>query len=101
VAGEFKRAGFLEGEAIETPPPIGHQTQLRVAWWWRSAAREWLGAELAMGRTMTSQKTCRLGAPRLTIAPRRESQDPTVTFGGLGLVWAQADKPKCQVFGQR
>ncbi|WP_341709329.1 hypothetical protein [Limnobacter sp.] len=23
VAGEFKRAGFLEGEAIETPPPIG------------------------------------------------------------------------------
>jgi len=48
------RAGFLEGEAIETPPPIG-----------------------------------------------RESQDPTVTFGGLGLVPAQDDKPKCQVFGQR
>jgi hypothetical protein len=23
VADEFKRAGFLEGEAIETPPPIG------------------------------------------------------------------------------
>jgi hypothetical protein len=23
VACEFKRAGFLEGEAIETPPPIG------------------------------------------------------------------------------
>jgi len=60
-----------------------------------------LGAELAMGRTMTSQKTCRLGAPRPTIAPWRESQDPTVTFGGLGLVQAQADKPKCQVFGQR
>ncbi|MBU0542448.1 MAG: hypothetical protein KKC58_08635, partial [Gammaproteobacteria bacterium] len=39
VAGEFKRAGFLEGEAIETPPPIGHQTQLRVTWWWRSAVR--------------------------------------------------------------
>jgi hypothetical protein len=54
-----------------------------------------------MGRTMTSQKTCRLGAPRLTIAPWRESQDPTVTFGGLGLVQAQANKPKCQVFGQR
>ena len=54
-----------------------------------------------MGRTMTSQKTCRLGAPRLTIAPWRESQDPTVTFGGLGLVQAQDDKPKCQVFGQR
>ncbi len=59
------------------------------------------GAELAKGRTMTSQKTCRLGAPRLTIAPSRESQDPTVTFGGLGLVQAQDDKPKCQVFGQR
>ncbi|MAZ09660.1 MAG: hypothetical protein CMN90_08280 [Sutterellaceae bacterium] len=59
------------------------------------------GAELAMGRTMTSQKTCRLGASRLTIAPWRESQDPTVTFGGLGLVQTQADKPKCQVFGQR
>ncbi|MAG82441.1 MAG: hypothetical protein CMN88_16180 [Sutterellaceae bacterium] len=60
-----------------------------------------LGAELAMGRTMTSQKTCRLGVQRLTIAPWRESQDPTVTFGGLGLVQAQANKPKCQVFGQR
>jgi hypothetical protein len=56
---------------------------------------------LKAGRTMTSQKTCRLGAPRLTIAPWRESQDPTVTFGGLGLVQAQDDKPKCQVFGQR
>jgi len=54
-----------------------------------------------MGRTMTSQKTCRLGALRQTIAPWRESQDPTVTFGGLGLVQAQADKPKRQVFGQR
>jgi hypothetical protein len=54
-----------------------------------------------MGRTMSSQKTCRLGAQRLTIAPWRESQDPTVTFGGLGLVQAQADKPICQVFGQR
>jgi len=60
-----------------------------------------LGAELAMGRTMTSQKTCRFGAPRPTIAPWRESQDPTVTFGGLGLVQAQDDKPKWQVFGQR
>jgi len=30
VAGEFKRAGFLEGEAIETPPPIGLQTQPTV-----------------------------------------------------------------------
>jgi|GEM_PF-1220843 len=60
-----------------------------------------LGAELAMGRTMTNQKTCRFGAPRQTIAPQRESQDPTVTFGGLGLVQTQADKPKCQVFGQR
>ncbi|WP_341709987.1 hypothetical protein [Limnobacter sp.] len=32
VAGEFKRAGFLEGEAIETPPPIGrakHSCELR------------------------------------------------------------------------
>ncbi|MDZ4048558.1 MAG: hypothetical protein U1D54_00235, partial [Limnobacter sp.] len=58
-------------------------------------------AELAMGRTMTSQKTCRLGAQRLTIALWRESQDPTVTFGGLGLVQTQDDKPKCQVFGQR
>ena len=52
-----------------------------------------LGAELAMGRTMTSQKTCRLGAQRLTIAPWRESQDPTVTFGGLGLVQAQDEMP--------
>jgi len=60
-----------------------------------------LGAELAMGRAMTSQRTCRLGAQRLTIAPWRESQDPTVTFGGLGLVQAQDNKPKCQVFGQR
>jgi len=59
------------------------------------------GAELAMGRTMTGQKTCRLGVLRPTIAPWRESQDPTVTFGGLGLVQAQDDKPKCQVFGQR
>ncbi|MDZ4048797.1 hypothetical protein, partial [Limnobacter sp.] len=50
-------------------------------------------AELAMGRTMTSQKTCRLGAQRLTIAPWRESQDPTVTFGGLGLVQAQDEMP--------
>jgi len=31
VADDFKRAGFLEGEAIETPPPIGLKIERCVA----------------------------------------------------------------------
>lgn len=65
--------GFLPNRRASKSLPIGPETGCL------------LSAEFASCRTMTGQKTCRFCVQSQTVAIR-ESQDPTVNFGGLGLV---------------